>query len=269
VGISRKGDALTKGIVQIVTLAFIFWLEGVLPFFEKRQHRLRRAFPNITFGILNGVLTAFLFSTVTYQAMTWSASHSFGLFHRLNMSPWMKGVLAFVSFDLWMYGWHRANHELPFLWRFHRVHHSDIDMDSTTALRFHAGEIILSSLVRLPVVALLGISFGQLALYEICLQPVILFHHSNVRLPERIDQIFRAVIVTPNMHRVHHSQVMNETNSNYSSIFSWWDRLVQTFQRREDTRTIRYGLPYLREAHWQSLSGMFKTPFVAPKALST
>jgi sterol desaturase/sphingolipid hydroxylase (fatty acid hydroxylase superfamily) len=219
----------------------------------------------VSLGILNGLIVAVLFSSLTVWTMQWTWQNSFGLLNRLSWNGWSKGILAFVLFDLWMYLWHMANHRIPFLWRFHRTHHSDLEVDATTALRFHTGEIVFSSLLRCIIIPLLGIKFHQLLIYELCLQPVILFHHSNVALPEKIDRIFRTVIVTPNMHRIHHSQERFETDSNYSSIFSFWDRLARTFRKRADTRTLRYGLPYLQEAKWQTVLGLLKTPFASIK----
>jgi sterol desaturase/sphingolipid hydroxylase (fatty acid hydroxylase superfamily) len=249
-----------KWLVEIASLSLLYWLDWVFPLFEGRRDRLRHALPNVGTGLLNALVVSLVFSSVIVRAMELSSSNSFGLLHRLNLEPRVEGVLAFVLFDLWMYLWHVANHQWPFFWRFHRMHHSDLQVDATTALRFHTGEIFFSSIARLAVIPLIGMSWIQLMIYEICLQPVILFHHSNVALPEKWDRLFRSVLATPNMHRVHHSQETDETNSNYSSIFSFWDRLARTFRRRDDTRTLRYGLPYLQEREWQSFSGMLKTP---------
>ncbi|MBI4115175.1 MAG: sterol desaturase family protein [Candidatus Omnitrophica bacterium] len=237
-------------------------MEGIFPLFQGRDDRFRHALPNLGIGVLNGLIISLLFSTVTLKVMHFAESRSWGLLHQLSLSSWIEGAFAFVLFDLWMYVWHVANHQIPFLWRFHRMHHSDLELDATSALRFHTGEIVFSSLLRLIVIPLIGMQFIQLLIYELCLQPIIIFHHSNVALPEKIDRIFRAIIVTPNMHRVHHSQIRSETDSNYSSIFSFWDRIVKSFHKRKDTRTLVYGLPYLQEKEWQSLLGMIKTPFV-------
>ena len=253
---------MIKLIVEVAALSLIFWLEGIFPLFEERKNRFRHGLANIMMGILNGLIVAVLFSSVTVWMIQWSSGKSLGLLRHLGWDPWCEGILAFVLFDLWMYVWHRANHQIPFLWRFHRMHHSDLEVDATTALRFHSGEIIFSSLLRFIVIPLLGMTTHQLLIYELCLQPVILFHHSNVALPEKIDRIFRTVIVTPNMHRVHHSQERFETDSNYSSIFSFWDRFVRTFRKREDPRTLQYGLPYLQEPQWHTLRGLLMTPFV-------
>lgn len=248
--------------VEVISLGLVFWLEELFPLFQGRKNRFRHALPNLEIGILNGLVISLIFSAVTLAAIRYAGMHSWGFLRQVDWNPWVEGALAFILFDLWMYVWHMANHQIPFLWRFHRMHHSDLELNSTSALRFHTGEIILSSLLRLIVIPLLGMQFVHLLIYEICLQPIIIFHHSNVALPEKIDRIFRSVIVTPNMHRVHHSQVREETDSNYSSIFSFWDRLARSFRKREDTQTLVYGLPYLQEKKWQSLGGMVKTPFV-------
>lgn len=251
-----------RPFITIVSLALVFWFEGIFPLFEGRKRRFHHAWPNLAMGTVNGLATAILFSFLTIQIMVWGDKNSFGLLHRWNFHPWLNGLFAFLLFDLWMYLWHLANHKIPFLWLFHRTHHSDLELDSTSALRFHFGEILFSSLLRLLVIPLIGMSYLELLIYETVLQPVIIFHHSNIALPERIDRVLRAVIVTPNMHRVHHSQLREETDSNYSSIFSFWDRLIRSFRQRVDTRTLVYGLPYLQEKKWQSFAGMLQTPFI-------
>jgi len=248
-----------KVCVEVGFLAVILGLETLFPLFQGWQGRWRHVSRNIFLGLMNVGLLALLFSGVTAVVASWGVGH-FGLLSLFEADPWFKTVVAFLLFDAWMYAWHRANHQIHFLWRFHRMHHTDDRMDTTSAIRFHPVELIYSSLVRLAVIPLLGISLEQVILYETILQPVILFHHSNVALPERIDRIFRAVIVTPNMHRVHHSDVQRETDSNYSTVFSIWDRLFGSFRRRTDTLSIRYGLTAFRQPAWQSFLGMLKTP---------
>jgi sterol desaturase/sphingolipid hydroxylase (fatty acid hydroxylase superfamily) len=159
-----------------------------------------------------------------------------------------------------MYWWHRANHELPFLWRFHRMHHSEPDLDVTTAMRFHTGEIAISSGLRCGVLVLLGMSWPMLLLYEVCMLPIIQFHHSNVRIPYGLDRALRAVIVSPNMHRVHHSVIHREHNGNYASIFSFWDRAFGSYRWRPDPEDLDIGLREWREPSWLTFWGMLKTP---------
>ena len=218
---------------EIIILALLYFLEWSHPFFEQlfksQKDRIRHITKNLGLGLFNALIVSFVFSYATYLIS--SKSHTY-----------LNQITCFILFDLWMYLWHRANHIIPFLWHFHRLHHSDTKMDFSTALRFHPIEIIISSFLRLGVIALLGIQMQTLIIYEICLQVVILFHHSNVNLPEKYDRILRLFIVSPNMHRVHHSNITSETNSNYSSIFSFWDRLFKSFKQRKDPQNITYGI---------------------------
>lgn len=249
-----------KPFIIGTTLVVIFLLEGVFPHYPDRLSRMRHAMPHILTAVMNGLLTRFALAGLTIGAIGWAQAH---LPISLQMHGPSSGIgmaFIFVLFDLWMYFWHRANHDIAFLWRFHRAHHSDTEMDTTTALRFHPGELILSTLIRLPVVVLLGMSFAQLVLFETVLNLSTLFHHSNLAVPEKLDRLLRTVIVTPNMHRVHHSAERSETDSNFTSIFSFWDRLVRTYRTRQDTRAITIGLSSFREERYQRLWGFLITP---------
>lgn len=247
-------------VVQVSVLVACLWAESVIPLFTREgPERFRHGARNLTIGVVNGLVLTLGFSGLVVAASRWGLAHPIGLLHRVRLPAGVERLLGFAAFDLWMYGWHRANHAIPWLWRFHRVHHSDLAVDVTSALRFHAGEMVLSAVLRLAVIPLLGITFGDLVLYELILQPVIYFHHSNIRFPARWDRLMRVVIVSPNMHRVHHSDRVEETNSNYASIFSWWDRLWRTYRER-DLAAVRYGLTTFREPQWQTLRGLLVTP---------
>ena len=137
---------------------------------------------------------------------------------------------ALLVLDAFTYFWHRANHRLPFLWRFHRVHHADAKMDVTTASRFHIGEIAMSSVLRMPLLFLTGIRLWELGIFEAAMLLVVQFHHANIGVGARLDRWLRLFIVTPAMHKVHHSRVSVETNSNYSSLLSVWDRVFGTYR---------------------------------------
>ncbi len=253
-------DYLPTGATACV-LILLLALESWLPAAVGRHHRLRHAARNLALGSLNAVLLALLATPFLAQVALSAEKNQVGLLRLLNVSPMIGGVLAILLFDAWMYLWHRANHRLGFLWRFHRVQHSDLELDATTAVRFHAGEILISSVLRLAVIPLLGITVSQLLLYEVLLLPVILFHHSNVRFPEKLDHLLRPVIVTPAIHRVHHSRLRMETDSNYSSIFSFWDRIAGTFRLRRDGRPVNFGLNEFDGVEWQRLSGLIEMPF--------
>ncbi len=251
-----------KPILIVVALSAIFLLEGVFPHFRGRTRRLRHAFPHVITAILNGLLTRFALTGMTVGTIAWAETHVPGLSPMLGLSANAERVVVFILFDVWMYFWHTANHRIGFLWRFHRAHHADTEMDTTTALRFHPGELIISSFVRLPVIIAIGMSFTDLVIFEVLLNISTLFHHSNLGVPERWDRVLRTVIVTPNMHRVHHSVERPETNSNFTSVLSVWDRMARTFKMRSDTRVITLGLPVFREARFQRLRGFLATPFL-------
>ena len=253
-------------LVSVLGLVLLSLLEGWLPFFAGRTHRLRHGTRNVALSMINAAVLLLVFAGAMASVLAWAEREGIGLLRLFPAPLWVKTVLSLLLIDAWMYLWHRANHRVPFLWRFHRVHHSDAEVDVTTAARFHTGEIVLSSLFRLVVLPLLGASFGQLLLYEVLLIPVIQFHHSNVALPARLDGILRRVFVTPGMHRVHHSRDRPETDSNYSSIFSFWDRTFGTHRTVPDPRALRVGLDAWEGEEWQTVSGLLRAPFAPDSA---
>jgi len=257
-------DLEPKTIVAAAFLVLLWTAEGFLPFFPefpgRIRDRVRHDLRNLTLGVGNALLVALLFGGLFVVQESWAEAAGFGLLRVLDVPIWLQLVAAVLLFDLWMYAWHRANHRIPFLWRFHRMHHSDPALDASTGLRFHPGELVLSSIARLAILPLLGMSLWHLAIYEAILLPVILFHHSNVRFPRWVDLGLLAMVVTPAMHRVHHSRWQPETDSNYGSILPWWDRLFGSFRLRRDPSTIELGLDELSDGKWQSISGLLRTP---------
>jgi sterol desaturase/sphingolipid hydroxylase (fatty acid hydroxylase superfamily) len=252
----------TKPYAIFAALVVIFTLEGVFPHRPGRQQRVRHAVPHVLTAFINGVLTKLFLAGVTLTAAAWAETQRTGIVNLYLLPGPVRALTVFVLFDVWMYFWHMANHRSAFLWRFHRAHHADTEMDSTTALRFHPGELVLSAFARLPVIVLIGMSFSELAFFEIMLNLSTLFHHSNLGIPGKWDRMLRVMIVTPDMHRVHHSVERFETDSNFTSLLSVWDRLARTFRMRADTRTVVFGLPSFREARYQRLGGFMITPFV-------
>lgn len=246
---------------EIFFLGSLFALEGLFPLFSGRAERVSHGLRNAGLGLVNVLVTHLFFAALVLKTAGWTARNHFGIIPDPGLPAGAQAALLLILFDGWMYLWHRVNHKLPFLWRFHRVHHSDTAMDCTTALRFHAGEIVFSHLGRLLIIPLLGLDAAHLFIYELALQPVILFHHSNLAVPEKWDSLLRLLVVSPNMHRVHHSRIADETNSNYSSIFSFWDRLGGSFRERKDIPAVQFGLSEFREESWQTVRGMLKTPW--------
>jgi sterol desaturase/sphingolipid hydroxylase (fatty acid hydroxylase superfamily) len=260
-----NGHDYLPTVVGTCGLILLFSLESWIPAAADRHRRLGHAARNLTMGLLNAVTIALLASPFIAKVALWADGSRFGLLPQMNLPPVLATIMAILLFDAWMYLWHRSNHELSFLWRFHRVHHSDPEMDATTAVRFHTGEILISSALRLAVIPLLGITIYQLLIYEILLLPVILLHHSNLRFPERLDAILRSIIVTPAVHRIHHSRLRVETDSNYSSVFSFWDRIAGTFRLRRNGRPVDFGLDEFDGEQWQRLTGLLTTPFIFGK----
>lgn len=254
--------AHAKPVAAASMLVVLWALESLMPMFAPRAGRLGHGATNLTLGVLNAVVTSVLFGASMLYVTEWARAHSFGLLHWLALPAWAAWPLGLVLFDGWMYAWHRLSHRVKLLWRFHAVHHSDREMDVTSAVRFHTGEIVISSVARLAVLPLLGMTMPQLLLYEAILLPVILFHHSNIQIPAGLDRVLRCIITTPWMHWVHHSQWQPETDSNFSSVLSVWDRLFGTFRLREDPRTIALGLDDGQEhGEWNSLGTMIAHPF--------
>lgn len=249
-------------------VALLLW-ETVAPFFSfpKGKERIRHGFRNVLLGLLNAGVTTLVFVGLWWTAAAWAASHSFGLLHWLTPPAWVAWPLAILLLDAWLYFWHRINHRVPFLWRFHRVHHSDLHMDVTTANRFHTGEIVMSAILRVPLIILLGVSIEQLALYELLMFAVVQFHHANISVSAKWDRILRVVIATPYMHKVHHSRWQPETDSNYSSLLSIWDRLFRSFRLTENPESIRIGLDEFDTPGDQTLPGLLKTPAVKVKPM--
>lgn len=260
--------AANKSTAALVALAVLWTLEGWIPFFHdfnERGKRYPHARRNFALGAFNALVMGALFSMSAVWTSSKAQGAGMGLLPWLGLPAWAETLLAVLIFDAWMYLWHRLNHLVPILWRFHRVHHSDPRMDVTSGVRFHPGEIALSFLFRIPVVPLLGITVWQLALYETILLPVILFHHSNIAISGKADAVLRWIIVSPNMHRVHHSDWQPETDSNYASVFSWWDRIFRSYRWREDYHAIQYGLREFADPGWHTLKGILKTPLKKQK----
>lgn len=209
---------------------------------EAWRRRGKNAAINLGLGLLNAAVVALVFVGLWAATTRWAAENDFGLLRWLPLSEGWLWIAALLLLDVWTYTWHRLNHTVPWLWRFHRLHHADEEMNVTTASRFHIGEIVLSSLLRIPLLALLGVGLEELAIYETLLFAVVQFHHANIALPEKADRLLRLVIVTPALHRVHHSVVRAEADSNFSSLFSWWDRLFGSWRLVLDPRSIRFGV---------------------------
>lgn len=250
-------------LVLPVVLLTLFWMwETWRPYFDWKAGRLRHAAHNLALTLFNAVVLGVVLGTATVFVADWTTHNGWGLLNRIDAPLAVQFIMAVVLLDVWMYLWHRANHAVPLLWRFHRMHHSDNRMDVTTATRFHLGEHVGGNVLRLGLILLLGFQIWHIVVYEMLVIGITQFHHANISLG-RLDRWLRLVIVTPDMHKVHHSRWRPETDSNYSTVFSIWDRLARSFRMRSEPQTLHFGLDEFDEPEWQSFWGMLKTPFVS------
>ena len=227
----------------LAIFVLLFAVEKLFPLRESRRGLLARLIVN---GVLSGltfVIAAVAVRPSALRALHWADEKPFGLLHLVPLPMWSQFVLGFLLLDLSFYYWHVLNHRIPLLWRFHNVHHIDPELDVSTGFRFHFGEVLFSTVFRVVQVSLIGMSFTAFAAYELVFQANTLFHHSNLRLPIRLECLLNKILVTPRMHGIHHSQVRGETNSNFSVVFSWWDRLHRTLGLNIPQSKIEIGIP--------------------------
>jgi len=226
-GLDLVGGPVVAAVCATATL-----LETALPLRPRSAPRRSRWAENALAGLLAAVFVRGAVVPAAQAAARAAARRRLGLLRWLPMPGLVRVGLGILALDYTMYLWHRALHGVAPLWRFHAVHHADPDLDASTALRFHAGEILASVPYRCVQVVVLGVSPSVALAYEVAMQSAALFHHSNLRLPERVDRALSYVIVTPRMHGVHHSLDTRELESNWSVVFSFWDRLHGTFRER-------------------------------------
>ena len=202
---------------------------------------------------------------VTAQLSRAVERNNWGLLKLRRLPHWAELVLSVALLDYTLYMWHYLTHKVPFLWRFHLAHHVDLDLDASTALRFHAGEMLLSVPWRAAQVAALGISPFALTLWQTLTLMEIMFHHSNIRLPPTVERWLCHFVVTPRMHGIHHSIAREETDSNWSTIFSWPDRLHGTMQLNVPQGQITIGVAAYQKPEELTLGKIMKLPFVVDR----
>ena len=205
-------------------------LEAALPRRARVAGRGRRWPSNLGLVALNSIVVRLVFPLTAMAVALASEARGIGLLPWLDLPPWAGVVIAVVLLDLAIYLQHVLFHAVPALWRLHRMHHADLDFDVTTGLRFHPVEIVLSMGLKLMVVVALGAPPLAVLVFEVLLNATALFNHANIRLPAGADRVLRWVMVTPDMHRVHHSVIPAETNSNFGFNLPWWDRLLGTYR---------------------------------------
>ena len=237
--------------------------EALLPRRARGVSRWIRWPSNLGIVAVNTLLLRVLIPTAAVGLALAGEARGWGLLNALALPYWLSVVLAVVLLDLAIYLQHVMFHAVPALWRLHRMHHADLDFDVTTGARFHPIEILLSMALKLGVVAALGAPALAVLVFEVLLNATAMFNHANARLPERLDRVLRWIVVTPDMHRVHHSVVPRETNSNFGFNLPWWDRLLGTYRAQPAAghTAMTIGLEQFRDQGDLRLDRMLVQPF--------
>lgn len=212
-----------------VLVAMALW-EVAAPRRRQDIPRVIRWTNNLALVVVDTVILRLTFPILAVGLALMAKERGWGLFNALDIPLWLAVLLSILLLDLAIYLQHVLFHAVPGLWRLHRMHHADLEFDVTTGLRFHPVEIVLSMVIKLAVVAALGAPAVAVLLFEVLLNATALFNHANIRLPTGVDRVLRWVMVTPDMHRVHHSVIPAETNSNFGFNLPWWDRLLGTYR---------------------------------------
>jgi len=259
---SEIGLRLT--VFSAVFTAMALW-ELFAPRRALRLPKRARWTANLGLVALDTVVLRTLFPAAAVGAAAMAAERGWGLLALLGLPGWAAVPLSVVALDLAVYLQHLVFHAAPTLWRLHLVHHADLDFDLTTGLRFHPVEIVVSMLLKISVVVALGPPVLGVLLFELLLNGSAMFNHGNVRMPAALDRVLRAVLVTPDMHRVHHSVLRHETNSNFGFCLSWWDRLLGTYRAQPEVghEGMTIGTEAFQEARHQSLAWLLRLPAVA------
>ncbi len=246
--IGDYSEATIRFAAFVAIFATMALLELTLPRLQRPELsgalKRQRWLTNISMVILSSALLRLVFPVAAVGTAIWSETKGYGLFHQFGVNPWIAGVTAFIVLDFAVWLEHLASHKIGLLWRIHRMHHSDAGFDVTTALRFHPLEIILSMFWKAAIVVALGAPVEAVLIFEIVLNGTAMFNHSNYDLPQPVDRILRLFLVTPDMHRVHHSSNPLETDTNYGFNFPFWDRLFRTYcaQPRAGHKAMDIGL---------------------------
>jgi sterol desaturase/sphingolipid hydroxylase (fatty acid hydroxylase superfamily) len=250
------GRPLLAGI--FIVLLFLQWR---FPLRQQHFSLLRRLIRNFILSIPGFAVVRLAMLPIPLALAAWAQNRHIGLLNWLQIPLWMAAIATFFLMDYAYWWWHWANHMVPFFWRFHNVHHTDLDMDVSTAARFHFGEMIFSIAFLSLTVTLFGVAPIMLLVFFIVFEAATLFHHSNWRLPIRVERVLNRVIVTPRMHGIHHSIVQRETNSNWGTIFCWWDKLHRTLRRDVAQDEITIGVAAYRDENELSLGKLLALPF--------
>ncbi|MCF8061759.1 MAG: sterol desaturase family protein [Deltaproteobacteria bacterium] len=239
-------------------------LELTIPYREPSVSKKRRWIDNLGLTVFNSIVLRLAFGAAVVGTAAYAEKEGVGVLRLLDVPLWVQVLLAVVFMDFILYVWHLLNHKVPLLWRFHRVHHADLNMDVTTATRFHIGELAPSAVIKIGLIYLLGATVPAVVIFESLIVLCAQFHHSSLRVSESFERFYWLFFVPPSMHRIHHSVKIRERDSNYGVIFSLWDRFLETLVLDVNQEGITIGLGAYRRPERLRLHHLMLMPFTRP-----
>lgn len=245
-------------------IIFFLLLELLIPYRPSSISKVKRWINNLGITVFNSIIINLVFSTVIVGTATYTQTHKLGVLNMVQAPVWLKILFTVVFMDFILYVWHFLNHEMPFLWRFHRMHHSDLNMDVSTATRFHIGELAISAVIKISLIFFLGASPVGVLIFESAVVLCAQFHHSSIKVPKWFETVYWILFVPPSMHRIHHSVVIKERDTNYGTILSLWDRFLGTLLSDVDQGKIRIGVGAYRRPEKLNFHHLLAMPFTRP-----
>ncbi len=257
-----NSEALLRLSISVALFVALALAEAIFPRRKRPVSRWLRWPNNIGMAVLDALLVRIVLPTSAVGFGVFAEARGWGLFNLLPLPGWIEGLLAVALLDLAIYGQHILFHYVPVFWRFHRMHHADLDLDVSSGTRFHPVEIFVSFGIKFLAVVAIGASPGSVLIFEMLLNGTSLFNHSNLQIIDRWDRVLRCLVVTPDMHRVHHSIVARETNSNFGFNLPWWDRLFRTYRPQPEAghEGMIIGLEQFRDPKELRLDRMLLQP---------
>ena len=262
---------MTRANVSFIRLS-LFWgsllfflvLELLVPYRPSSVSKVTRWINNIALTVFNSLILQLVFAGAVVRIAMYVSTHRLGVLNMVELPAWVELLVTVAFMDFMLFIWHLLNHEVPFIWRFHRVHHSDLNMDVSTATRFHIGELAISAVIKISLIFFLGASPLGVLIFESALVLCAQFHHSSLKVPRWFETIFWILFVPPSMHRIHHSVVIKERNTNYGTIFSTWDRWLGTLLTGVDQKRLLIGVGAYQKPEELNFHHLLAMPFTMP-----
>ena len=258
------GESSIRLLLFWGALLFFLALELLVPYRPNTISKVKRWINNLALTLLNSLLLRLVFAAALVSTLAYVNTHKVGILNVTHAPAWIKLLLTVAFMDFMLYVWHLLNHGVPFLWRFHRVHHSDLNMDVSTATRFHIGELAMSAAIKISLIFFLGASALGVLIFESAVVFSAQFQHSSMRVPKWLETIYWTLFVPPSMHRIHHSVIIKERDTNYGTIFSVWDRILGTLLTNVDQAGILMGVGAYQEPAKLNFQRLLVMPFTKP-----